>query len=175
VAGQHFVGYSHLFLEVLHCVCRMLASGGTRRRYDQLRAYVTKNTGLPLPTTTGRAVFERLGLSDRHRVLLSALWLLADWPDRFVEACQRAGVTGSLVVGDQTSIPYWFDSSARRTLDASLYSPNEGEALEVAKYLKNHGQVVSRRSIAQHLGAKNIKAAQRISVAGTLCNDAGIS
>lgn len=175
VAGQHLAGYAHLFLEVLHCVCRMLASGGTRRRYDLLRTYVTKNTGLSLPTATGRAVFERLGLSDRHRVLLSALWLLADWPDRFAEACQQACVTSSLVVGDQTSMPYWFDSSARRILDASLYSPNEAEALEVAKYLKNHGQVVSRRSIARHLGTKNIKAALRISVAGKLRSIAGIS
>lgn len=161
VAGQQLIEYAHLFLEMLHGVCGMLASSGNRRRFAQLQTYVSERTGVTLPAITDRAIFERLSLLERHRIVLSALWLLEDWPHKFVEACRQARVTWSSVVGDRTSIPYWFDSSARCLLDGSMYSPNESEAREVAKYLKRHGQRVSQRTIARYLGATKIQAARQ--------------
>lgn len=133
----------------------MLASGGIRRRYDQLRDHVAKTTELSLPMVSGRAVFERMALPDRHRVLLSALWLLTDWPSRFVESCRQAHVTSSLVFGDMKSLPFWFSIDVRRFLDASVYVPNEVEASNVVAYLEKTGQIVSKRKVKSILGGRH--------------------
>lgn len=168
VAGQHLIAYAHLFLEALHCICRMLTSSGRYRRYDQFQAVVSEITGSPLPAPVSRAVFEQLGLSDRHRVLLSALWLLSGWPSRLVDTCRRSRMFRPSVVGDAVSIPYWFDSELRYSLDGSQYTPNFDEVLEVERYLRKTGQRVSKRSVAAKLGRANSKVVRSIQVQGNI-------
>ena len=131
VAGQHFFSYASLFLSVLHRVCEMLVSSGTRRRYDHLRLMVAQETGMALPSSIGRASFEKFGVIDRHRALLSAFWLLMDWPRRFVATLKKAKISRSYVIADMESVPFWFDREVKSFLDGSAYVNNGNDISDV--------------------------------------------
>ncbi|MCG2575869.1 hypothetical protein LZ012_02535 [Dechloromonas sp. XY25] len=154
VAGQHYHQYAHLWLQVLHRLCEILASSGQSRRSDKLQAVVSQATKLVLPRVQVSAKFESLGLRDRHRLLLSALWMLMDYPNRFIRICREAGLGRSLVLGDLCEVPYWFDQVLKQDLDRSRYAPNAAEIRQVANYLARQGKTVSQASIQQAIGRR---------------------
>ena len=155
VCGPHFSGYSGLLLEVLHRLCEILVSNSSRRRFDRLRTVVSVETGMTLPVVSGRAEFERLGLLDRHRVLLCALWLLMEWPDRFVQVCRKAGLSRSFVLGDIHTAPYWFDRLLDDELNESRYVLTTEEARNGAEYLVRSGTRLTRTALQRVLGRQD--------------------
>lgn len=124
VAGQHCFDYANLFFVGLHRICEMLASKGKRRKYDKFQAAVSAATGMRLPHPAGRASFELLSLAERHRILLCALWLVMDWPDRFVCVCKDVGLCHSYVLGDLVELPYWLDRALKRDLSEHVAKRN---------------------------------------------------
>lgn len=159
VAGDHYFQYPHLFLQGLHRVCEMLASSGTRRRYDKLKQVLSEETGLSLPESDGRGVFEHFSVYERHRVLLSALWLLMDWPERFSRICEKASLSRSYILGDLDLVPYWFDRVLKDRLYRPGYEATEEESRCVAAYLERHQLPVTRKAVQVVLGGRDRKAA----------------
>lgn len=160
VAGSHDFQYAHLFLQGLRRVCEMLASTGKRRRYDRLQRAVSAATGLALPHGEGRGTFESFSLYERHRVLLSALWMLMDWPARFVRVCNTAGISWSFVLADLDVAPYWFEHALKAMLDKSGYVVSPDEARHAAAYLEKNAIPVTKNAVQKLLGGRDHKAAQ---------------
>lgn len=158
VAGPHFFDYAHLFLAVLHRVCEMLTSNGTKRRYDRLKEVVARETGLGLPHGTGRGAFESLDVMGRHRVLLCSLWLMLDWPERFVAICGKAQLSRAFLLGDLDVAPYWFEQVLKGHLDRSLYVVTAEEVASAVEYLTRQGSPVSRKSLQAVLGGRDNRA-----------------
>lgn len=158
VAGPHCFDYATLFLAILHRACEMLASNGTRRRYDRLKEVVSRETGLALPRSLGPAAFEGLTLVDRHRVVLCALWLLMQWPERFVRVCGEAGLSRAFVLGDMVNAPYWFDRLLKCQLDRSTYIVSAEEAHHGAAYLAHSRTGISRKALQRVLGRRDNRA-----------------
>lgn len=152
VAGLHYHQYAHLWLQVLHRLCEILASSGRSRRSDKLQTVVSQATRLALPLAAGAAKFESFGLHDRHRLLLSALWMLMDYPGRFIRICREAGLRRSLVLGDLCEVPYWFDRLLKQELDGSRYVPNVEEVRQAANYLIREGKAITQTSVQQVIG-----------------------
>lgn len=152
VAGGHCFEYAHLFLQGLHRVCEMLSSGGKARRYDRFQQVVSEETGLSMPHGEGTGRFERCSLHERHRVLLSALWLLMDWPARFGRVCEMAGLSRSYVLGDLQIAPYWFDHVLKDILDKSGYVATADEARHAAAYLEKRSLPVTQEAVQKLLG-----------------------
>lgn len=166
VAGPHCFDYAHLFLAILHRVCEMLASNGTRRRYDRLKEVVARETGLALPQGAGRVAFESLGLVNRHRILLGALWLVIDWPQRFVAICTKARLGRAFLLADLDVVPYWFDRLLKLRLDGSMYVVTAEEARNAADYLSRNGVTLSRRSLQAVLGSRDNQATAKYALRG---------
>lgn len=160
IAGSHNMGYSHLLLSVLHRMCEMLVSSSMQHGFDRLQRLVSGETGVALPAHVVRKSFEQLAINDRHRVLISALWLLMDWPDRFVRICRSARITRSHIVAELESIPYWFDTEVRRHLDRSFYVPNDLEVDSISAYLVKNGVPVTNKNVSRLLGGKSYKASR---------------
>lgn len=116
VVGSHCFNFVHLFLAGLHRLCEMLCGNGRQRGHDRLKQVVSQETGLALPNGPGSVSFEKLTLTDRHKVLLGAIWLMCDWPERFVSVCGSAHLCRTFFRGDLEIVPYWFDDILRSGL-----------------------------------------------------------
>lgn len=55
----------------------------------------------------GMTRFESLRHEERHRIMISLSWLLADWPERFHQVCERAGVSRRQLLGGGALPPAW--------------------------------------------------------------------
>ena len=96
-------------------------------------------------------------IEERHRLLMVALWLLQDWPDRFVGLCKAARLTRSRIV-QEAKLPYWFESALREHLDESIYHPSEEEVRQAVIHLARDEEVVSRDAIGRLIGGGDAKA-----------------
>ncbi|WP_373275388.1 TniQ family protein [Pandoraea commovens] len=91
--------------------------------------------------------FERLGASERLRLLLAAVWLLNDWPSRFVEMCAECEFTRSRLAEQVSALPFWLASVADEYLDNRHYMPNADEIFSAGSYLRAHCQSVTPRTL----------------------------
>lgn len=93
--------YSHHYFKALHHMLRMLMS---RKWGDRLRSEV----GLEWVVDNCRKAFERVAIRDQARLLEKAVWLLDEWPWRFVAVCRRQKVWGSALLHDLDDAPFWY-------------------------------------------------------------------
>lgn len=63
--------------------------------------------------------FDLRPVGVRHDLLVSALWLLDDWPGRFVDAAKAVGLSQSRILRGET-LPFWFESEIRLNLRSAL-------------------------------------------------------
>lgn len=118
--GWWFVGngnsvYSHLYFDVLHHVSALLASKHTSR----LREEVEHRTSFRAPSEIGtrQVSLEERSFCERYWQINSALWILQDWPDRFIGMCEASRVSMARVLKD-IDPPWWFESHVRLRLVA---------------------------------------------------------
>lgn len=160
VAGAHFHPYAHLFLDLLHAVATVLAR--RRTRAARLVTVLERKLGLPFPALPDTARrFEHLSVMERHQVLMFSLWMLMDWPARFVALGDESGVTWSVWGRDVCCLPWWFESEVRFACSRGSYAPNESELSAVADALRHRELPVSRRAVCQEIGKTGARAAVR--------------
>lgn len=159
--GSETISYGHLFFDVLHRLATLLAAKNGRKLLIEVERRIGK---MPLQGLQfRRQVLELRPFEERHWLVLMALWLLQEWPDRFVEVCQAARMWQSwLLSGEQ--FPWWFERVVKHRLDQSIYQPNPEEASCAAGYLTGRGIPLSRNSIEQFLGGGDHKVAQPYAV-----------
>lgn len=155
--GNEVYQYEHLLMDVLHRMCNFLSSA----RGKTLLTVAARESRLSAMDTTGNGRdFESRPLMERHYLLLAALWLLLNWPDRFVLACRQARTTPSRLLTDWEP-PYWFSSIIRERLDRSVYMPTDEEAKHAAAYLERTQQRVSGKAVGRLIGHRDAGAAKR--------------
>ncbi|BAN34084.1 hypothetical protein SCD_n00235 [Sulfuricella denitrificans skB26] len=142
-------------MDVLHRMCNFLSSTKGKKL---LAVAAGESRLVDMAVTSNGRDFESRPLIERHYLLLAALWLLMDWPDRFVQACILARTTQSRLLSDWEP-PYWFESEVRKRLDRSGYTPTEEEAKHAAAYLERTQQRVSGKSVGQLIGNPDSMAA----------------
>ncbi|QZA77470.1 TniQ family protein [Deefgea tanakiae] len=159
--GSENLAYSHLYFDVLHRLAVLLASA----RGAKLLKAVEDQIGItPLHKyETQRKVFELRSIEERHWLVLMALWLLQDWPDRFVRTCESARMWKSWLLAD-TPPPWWFERVVKEQLDHSQYCPNAEEIQCAAGYLKQSGRLVKQNSLREIMGYRNAKMIQPYAV-----------
>jgi hypothetical protein len=158
--GGQSISFSPLYFEALHHLLMVLPSAlGSR-----LLEYIEGQTGWrgSFDEVGKRSPFESQQISIRHRLLVSALWLLEDWPERFVRAATAAGLSQSRIVRGE-SLPFWFESEIRLNLGAGFPAPTEEEAMEAAAYLVKCGEKVSGCAVGRLIRSRNSKAVKAYS------------
>jgi hypothetical protein len=153
--GEQTVHYGHLYFDVLHHLVKLLP---TRCGLPLLRL-VERKTGWASGILDEHTliVFERRPVHERHGLLLAALWLLNQWPHRFVQAGIETGATQSGILSG-LSLPYWFESEIRVKFGCNRVSATVDEAVAAAAYLVKRDQTVSKAAVGRLIGSKDCKA-----------------
>lgn len=148
--------YGHLYFEVLHQICRLLGSGG---RGARLAAFATDalDASLGLQCPPGTPVEQR-PIGERARLVQAAMWLLLNWPERFVHGCQAARLTSAHVLKDFHNAPFWFAAAAAEQLSAPAYAPTVREAENAKAALERAGCNASRKAVSRLLGVTDTEA-----------------
>jgi len=127
----------------------------------RLLDYIERQTGwrASLADVRKRSPFESWPISVRHNLLVSALWLLDDWPERFVRAATAAGLSQSRILRGEL-LPFWFESEIRLNLGAGFPAPTGEEARQAAAYLVKDGKKISGCAVGRLIGSRNSAAAR---------------
>lgn len=154
--GGEAIPYSPLYFAALHHLLMILPSARGARLLD----YIERQTGwrASLTDVRKRSPFESRPISVRHDLLVSALWLLDDWPERFVRAATAAGLSQSRILRGEL-LPFWFESEIRLNLGAGFPAPTAEEARQAAAYLVKGGDEVSRCAVGRLIGSRDAVAA----------------
>lgn len=114
------IQYGHLYFDALHHLVMLIASARGRR----LLAFMERETGwrAAIDDLVARVSFEQRPVGARHELLVSALWLLDDWPDRFLRAAEAAELAQSRILRGE-ALPFWFESEIRLHLGAGFGAP----------------------------------------------------
>lgn len=146
------IPYGHLFFDVLHHLVMLLSNRRGVALIDALAAEVGWRPTVEREHCAGP--FELLPVLARHQFLVTALWLLDEWPLRFVRIARRAGLTQSRILLGET-LPYWFESEIKMCLGAGYGSPTVEEARHAAAYLAKRGNSVSGAAVGRLIGSRD--------------------
>lgn len=155
--GGADIPYGHLYFDALHHLLMFLPSARGRR----LLEFVERETGwrAAIGDQAGRTPFDLRPVGVRHELLVAALWLLDDWPDRFVRAAKAVGLAQSHILRSEHR-PFWFESEIRLNLGAGFGAPTAEEAKHAAAYLVRSGSEVSGASVGRLIGGRDAEAAK---------------
>lgn len=151
------LAYGHLYFDALHHLVHFLPTAHGRRLLDVIAREASRH--FPDHDTQSRERFELRPLKSRHALLVAALWLLGDWPDRFLTAARDAGVPQSRILRGERR-PFWFESEIRWNLGDGFHTPTAAEAKHAADYLARKGSAVSAVTVGQLIGSKDANAAK---------------
>lgn len=154
--GRDALQYGHLFFDALHHLLAYFASG----RGQRLLELVEKETGWQACRVEDatQGPFELRPIRARHRLMAAALWLLDDWPERFMRSAKSAKLTQSRILRGQ-SLPFWFESEIRLNLGAGNAVPTAEEAKAAADFLAKRGKV-SSSAVGRLIGTRDSVAAK---------------
>ena len=160
-AGNQALGYGHLYFDVLHHLSTFLASRLGRKLLNDVEREIGCSPFGGRQLTP--QILEFRDLQDRHWLIQMSLWMLQEWPDRFIQLCASAKMWQSWLLKGET-FPWWFESSVKERLDRSLYTPNAEEAASAENYLVRRNLSVSRHSVGRLLGSDDFEVTGRYAV-----------
>lgn len=104
--SQNVLPYSLAYYDVIHYLSSFLNSKVGNSLYREALTGLNLDTSLCLKNGKNQ-VFETRSIEERHRLLVSSLWLLEDWPTRILEICKQNAITASKITRSET-LPFWF-------------------------------------------------------------------
>ena len=127
------------------------AIGG--RNGKRVRAALCERLGLSFDIEPNRD-FEYQSTITRFNLLTTGLWLISDWPSRFLEVFQGEGFTRSRFSDNLHIHPYWLQLQVARHLDTRPYLPSYEEVVAAANYLFVNNIAVTTDSLGGLMGIK---------------------
>lgn len=142
------------YFRALWSTCRLLSR--QLNRFASAPALEYLQAILPLHKK-GLTIEKQSG--EVRQILVScAIWLLNDWPDRFVRTCNEANISrGSFGAPDNCS-PFWFEVVVREHLARSVNWITREDVKAAIGYLDSQGQQVSKNALRRQLGITESRA-----------------
>lgn len=141
--------YSHLYFSVLHQILRLMMS----RRYGQK---LRDGVGIDALDVSGYKTYEDVPIRDQARMLIRAVWLLKDWPQRFIDVCEHQKLFSSALLKDLEQAPFWY----WRIVMEKLYNPDKVVTAEeiqgAARFMEKRGMPISELSLSKILGVRQV-------------------
>lgn len=101
-----------------------------------------------------RQFFEYQHATFRCKILAAGMWLLDDWPSRFVDIFSHANFTRSRFVDNIHALPFWLETQINQNLDTRPYLPSPDEFASAISYLHDHNMALSTENLSNLLGVK---------------------
>lgn len=103
------VPFPHQYFQVLRQLVRVLSCPFGRARV--LQVDMRLRLGQPVEWLSGGGAYEQLPITERTYLLEQAMWLLTDWPNRFINVMHYHQIKKFVLLRDMTGqVPFWFDS-----------------------------------------------------------------
>jgi len=155
--GSQHIPYSTLYFFALHWLLSFLG----RREGVPLLSEISRQSRRPVTVSheRRRCEFESKSIQERHELLVSVLWLLEEWPERYFRVARAARMTHSVLI-DRGPFPYWFDAISRPQLMAFRYSLSREEVESAVRYLERRQIPVSGMALEKLLGRKDCAVAR---------------
>jgi hypothetical protein len=103
------VPYSHQYFQVLRQLVRILSCPFGQAVI--LQADMRLRIGQPMDSSTGGGAFEQMPITRRALLLEQAMWLLEEWPNRFIRVMDKAQMKSYAILRDASGqVPHWFNS-----------------------------------------------------------------
>jgi len=138
--------HSILWFQGLQRLTRHLSSRGSTKR---IRGAVMELLAMPIDQEYELALeesplFEQLPAIYRYKTMEMLQWLLADWPTRFVSACNRAHLRQARLLSDSSKqAPYWLWVVGQEHLSCKYQKWREA--------ILPHGMTLSYRDLGERL------------------------
>jgi len=101
--------YPHQYFQVLRQLVRVLSCPFGRARV--LQVDMRLRLGQPVEWLSGGGAFEQLPITERIYLLEQAMWLLTDWPRRFIDVMNYHQIRSLVLLRDMAGeVPFWFSS-----------------------------------------------------------------
>lgn len=150
------IQYSHQLFDVLRHLCVLISSN---RRASCLLPFIARKLGIDASAIERSRFtpFEKCNVYDRHILFHCAIWLILDWPRRFVEVCNSYNLTSAYLLQDYVDSPFWFYSVIDTYLNHSQYSPTNEEINAAKTYLIHSGKKAGVTKISRLMGFTTLK------------------
>jgi len=144
-----FFSNNVLFFKGLHTLVNLIHG----RHSSRITSALITASGVSLDETKyPRSEFCCRRLSTRIPVLQAAAWLLVDWPNRFVETCEKGRLSQSRIVENSGILPYWVASVVGAKLNQRVYLPSFSEIFAAGEYLLSKNLKVNSQTLGNVLG-----------------------
>ena len=104
------------YLSGLRLMARLFLSGTPAGR---LRDVVARKLGVDPPAgrcLSGEKVLEKCRVDERVIVMAGLEWMMAGWPDNFLDGCREAHIRYGDLFRNKSPPPYWLHHVAREHL-----------------------------------------------------------
>lgn len=140
--------YPLSFFDGLKMMLRLV----NKRSATALRERINAEFPIGLVVAPEIMEFGYRSILQRFKLIVTCLWLLHDWPNRFVSIVRDAHLSRSRIAERPEELPFWMLNALNDYLDYRLYVPSVEEAVSVKRYLRSRGETVTLRAIAGLLG-----------------------
>src|SRR5205807_1318005 len=126
--------YSQLYFPVLYQLMILLFASS---RAAELRDSLSQRCGIKtfrINTNIKKKRINRLGVSERRRLLGMARLLLANWPHEFTDFCSANKVWSRNLFEDFRPVPFWFWSVVHDHLTRTWHKTSEEEIESATRY-----------------------------------------
>lgn len=135
------------FFDGLWAFCQLLL----RKSGQVMSEFLSEH---PPPVTPGMYAIESIDVSNRSSIVANAYWLMEDWPQRFLEAGEKVGITKFTFAPTAAVNPPWLVE----TLDEYLGRHNKiiltTDVTSAIDNLRSSGAIVTKRAVKRLLGIR---------------------
>lgn len=141
--------YSHLYFYVLHQLLKLMLS----RKYGEK---LMDGVGLKQDQSIGYKSFEGVPIQLQAEMLVKAVWLLEEWPERLISVCSRQKLLSSALLRDMNPTPFWY----WKEVIERLYQPDRfvtyAEVQEAIRFMEKYGIDYSELALSRMLGVGQV-------------------
>jgi hypothetical protein len=145
--------YSFQYLRVVKQIMRIFFSN--RPDCQKFKRLCSSKAQIEMPQLQNNPDVEYARISDRRMSLKIALWVLLDWPERFIQVGSESHIYRTTFAKDLDSIPYWFDKVLWDSFDGRTYNPSSQEIHYAADFLKSTRQKVNKSTLLCLMGFRD--------------------
>jgi hypothetical protein len=139
----------------LWSICQLLLRKNARRIWIHLPF---ENTKLYAQLESVPDAIELLPMEFRQDVLAAAYWLLAEWPNRFIDIAKAANLSRQHFAPSWRHHPHWLNEITEKSLSLRKFGVTVEQVQGTIDSLKVSGNVISKSAVRRALGVSEARA-----------------
>lgn len=146
------------FFDGVWVICQLLIRSQSSRLLNFVPASITGASDAGGPHRT----IEGCSITERRRLINSALWLIDEWPGRFLDCAARVGISRTHFISTVAANPSWLTEVVDKHLTRRSPVTTIKDVEDAIHVLEEREEPVSKSAVRRVLGVTESKAANEI-------------